>query len=324
MRILVVKQSSLGDLFHALPAVHALKRHYQAPVDWVVNDEYVPLVQCFTDVDRIIPFPRRTPFRRAGGFLAELRRERYDLGVDLQGLLKSAAVLRLARVERRVGPSNVREGAGLLYTEHASGLAGVRHAVEVALDVPRHLGIDGGDVRFPVAFPKVEIDTPRPRVAFVPCSRWEAKNWAPERFAELGRHLQDEFGATIFLCGGAKDHATCDRIADALDDDRCSNLAGSTGLIELGGLLAEMDLVVTVDSGPMHMASALGVPVLAIFGATDPRRTGPFGPQHRVAMAPDLAEAPDLARSFKKSRHRAAWDLPVGSVLATARAMLGS
>lgn len=122
-RLLVVKLSSMGDLFHALPAVHCMKLGLNATVDWAVQEEYAALVRCFTDIDRVIPVSRRAFVARFPSFLRELRACRYDLVVDLQGLLKSAVVGMLARGGRNIGPSFHREGAWVFY----SSVAGERN-----------------------------------------------------------------------------------------------------------------------------------------------------------------------------------------------------
>jgi len=280
-RLLVVKMSSLGDLFHALPTVRCLKRGFGATVDWVVHDLYVDLVRCFEDVDRVIAYPRASFLRDVPALLRELQAVSYDGIVDLQGLLKSAMVTRMARGGWRIGPSFSREGAGLAYDEIAGRRDKNRHAVEEIMDVVRHLGLPSLDPVFPVRFPPREPEHPRPRVALMPCSRRASKNWTVEGFAAVGRALREKEGATLFIVGAPADAAACGELAGAIGAGAV-NLCGKTGLVELGSLLQEMDLAVTVDSGPMHMAAAVGVPVVAVFGPTDPVRTGPFGPRHRV------------------------------------------
>jgi lipopolysaccharide heptosyltransferase I len=289
MRILIVKTSSLGDLFHALPTVHLLKDAFGAEIDWVVNAEYVKLVECFTDVRKAIPFPRRSLLANAGAFRRELRRESYDLVVDLQGLLKSALICRMARRSRDariLGPSFQREGAKLFYSAVAGEKNKNRHAVEENLDVLKWLEKPEEPVKFPVQFP--EVDFPffdeGPVVVFAPCSRHEAKNWPTDRFAELGQKLN----AHIVIVGTSEDALACKSIERALPRGRITNLCGKTSLLELGGVLQKSDLVITVDSGPMHMASASGTPCLAIFGPTDPVRVGPYGPQHRILREADV------------------------------------
>ncbi|QBG46334.1 glycosyltransferase family 9 protein [Verrucomicrobia bacterium S94] len=283
MRILIVKTSSLGDLFHALPAVHLLKVTYDAEIDWVVNTQYVRLAECFSDVRKVISFPREGWFSHLGQFKAALRQETYDLVVDLQGLLKSALICRMAKRSegaKILGPSFQREGARFFYSSVVGKKNKQRHAVEENLDVLRFLGKPDSPVEFPIRFPDVTFPCleKRPAVVFAPCSRHEAKNWPWKRFVELGAHLECQ----IILVGSPDDVETCEKIENHLPEGACTNLCGKTSLLELGGILQNADLVVTVDSGPMHMASAAGTPCLAVFGPTDPARVGPFGGQHRV------------------------------------------
>lgn len=282
MQILVVKLSSLGDLFHALPTVRALRQGLGATVDWVTQTNYVELVRCFSDVRRVIGFSRRGGLAGVPPFLRELRQERYDLIVDLQGLTKSALVAKAARGARRIGPSYHREISRLFYHEVAGARDKHRHAVEEALDVVRHLGLPPpATPEFPVTFPKQAFAAAVPRIALAPCSRWPTKNWPTERFIAVARALRDQTHATFFLVGAPEDRPVCGAIAAALGAGAV-DLSGRTTLVELGSVLQEMDLALTVDSGPMHIAAALGVPVLALFGPTDPRRTGPYGARHRI------------------------------------------
>ena len=291
MKILVIKLSSLGDLFHALPAVRAIKQGTGASIDWVTQPEYVELVKTFTDVDRVIAFPRRALAAGLPSFLSELRRDSYDLVLDLQGLLKSAAVARLARGGRRVGPSFSREGSRFLYNSVAGPTNKDRHAVDEVLDVVHHLNLPPVEPVFPVRFPKVALDSSRPNVAFLPRSRWPTKNWPVAHFVSVGLALQKQKQATVYLFGTPADAVACSQIERQLEGFAI-NLCGQTSLVSLGSHLQEMSLAVSVDSGPMHMAAAVGVPVLAVFGPTDPKRTGPYGKSHRVITHAKLACRP--------------------------------
>ena len=285
-RILVVKLSSLGDVAHALSAVRALKERTGAAIDWVVQPEYAPLLACCPDVARTIVFPRRNFARGFFPFLRELRREKYDVVVDLQGLMKSALAARLARGARRVGPAWAREGVGRFYDAQPAKTPGPRrHAVAELMDVANLVA--PGDSTPPepnLAFPEAESDgDPGPHVAFAPFSRWKTKDWPVEKFAELGRRLATEMGCRIRIVGGRDDEAQGETLARQIGEG-ARNLCGRTDLPGLCSLLKQMDLLVTVDSGPMHWADALGVPLVAVFGATDPARTGPFRqPDHVVA-----------------------------------------
>jgi lipopolysaccharide heptosyltransferase I len=323
MQILVVKLSSLGDLCHALPTVRALKHGLNADVDWATQTNYAAVVRCFTDVRRVIGFPRRGGVAERVRFARELRRARYDLILDLQGLLKSALVTRLARGVRRIGPSFHREGARLFYNAVAGVRDKQRHAVAEILDVVRHLQLPlPAQPEFPVVFPKQQIAAGHPRIALAPCSRWPTKNWPAARFGAAARALHAETGATFFLVGAPEDRPVCDEIAATLGP-AAVNRCGETSLVELGGVLAEMDLALTVDSGPMHVAAALGVPVLALFGPTDPQRTGPFGARHRVLQAPAETCGPCFRDHCRHTQPLCMEYLQPDAVVAAALDMLG-
>jgi len=320
MRILIIKMSSLGDLFHALPLAHAVKAHYHATLDWVVQPAYADLAKCFTDVERVIVFPRHGFFRGAPAFTRELRRYAYDLILDLQGLLKSALVTRLARGRRRIGPSYARENAGFAYNEVAGRRNKQRHAIEEILDFLDHLNIPRGDPVFPLSFPEVEVTGQAPHVALAPCSRWATKNWPVEHFIILADRLVRECGVTVCLVGAPDDREVCDRIATS--NPAIQNWCGKTTLIQLGGLLSKMDLMITVDSGPMHIAAACGIPCLALFGATAPERTGPFGHIHQIITVPDLDCRPCLSRSCQRGDLACLAEIDPALVFTLARKML--
>jgi len=321
-RILVVKMSSLGDLFHALPTVHNLKKGLGASIDWVVHTEYLALAKCFTDVDRVIDFPRRHILSQGRSFLQQLRASKYDCIIDLQGLLKSALVSRCACSNRIIGPSYCREGAHFFYSVRAGRKNKERHAVEEALDVVKFLGIEVSSPVFPVSFPKRELNGPGKKIAFVPCSRWPTKNWPQHNFIQVGRSLQQQMDCEIFLVGAPADMHTCESIAQGLTGS-VVNQCGKTSLVELGSLLQEMDLLVTVDSGPMHMAAALGVPLLAIFGATDPMRTGPYGGKYTVLHSDDLACWPCRSRTCERGDIACLKQLDVDQVVKAAISLAG-
>ncbi|HMP76664.1 MAG TPA: glycosyltransferase family 9 protein [Kiritimatiellia bacterium] len=304
-RILVIKLSSLGDLFHALPAVHRIHRHTGAVIDWVCHDIYVDLVRHFGPVHRVIGFPRRSFAKRGRDFLRMLREEEYDLALDFQGLLKSAFVTRAARAGRRVGPSFSREGSRFFYDEVSGPTNKNRHAVDECLDTARLLGCGDQPVEFPIEFPVFPLDLPRPRIGLLPCSRRAEKNWPVARFAEVARALRARASASLLVLGGPADAGPCAALTAAIGEG-AHNWCGRTSMIELGGLIRELDLLITVDSGPMHVAAAVGTPTVAVFGPTDPVRTGPYGPAHRV-----IRQGPDLAQ------------LPAAPVLAAALELLG-
>jgi len=296
MRILVIKLSSLGDLFHALPAVARIHDEWGALVDWVTNDTYVKLVREFGPVNRVIGFPRQNFAAHAGSFLRELRRDSYDYVFDMQGLLKSALTARAARTKKRIGPSFHREGSHFFYSAVTGPRNKNRHAVDENFDLLDYLGIPKGPPEFPVNFEKPRGLPPGLKIGLLPCSRWATKNWPPEHVVEVAKALTGK--AKLYLFGAPDDREVCRRIASEAGYG-VTDMCAKTSLVDLGGWLAAMDLVITVDSGPMHMAAAAGTPVLAVFGATDHRRTGPYGEQHRILTRSDLACRPCLSRTCR-------------------------
>jgi heptosyltransferase I len=324
-RILVIKLSSLGDIAHALPAVRALKERTGAVIDWVAQPEYAALLACCSDVDRVIEFPRRNFVRGFFPFLRALRAEHYDLVVDLQGLMKSAVAVRLARGDWRVGPPWAREGAHWFYDVQTAPTEGPRgHAVDELMAVVNLVapGEEGVAPDSHLSFPEADCDgSPGPHVALAPFSRWETKNWPLEKFAELGRRLATEMGCQIRIVGSRDNAETGEDLARQIGD-RARNLCGKTDLVGLCSLLKGMDLLVTVDSGPMHWADALGVPLVAIFGATDPARTGPYHQLDHVVAKAGLTCRPCHSRTCSRGDLACLRTLDVETVFQAALARL--
>ena len=293
-RILVVKLSSLGDVLHALPAVAELRDRLEARVDWAVQPEFAGLVERFSCVDRVVRVPRPSHFGAFLRALRALRAERYDLAVDFQGLLKSAVVAAAARCPRVIGPSFHREGSRLLYSAVAGPRNRNRHAIDECFDVLRFLELPVPETpRFPLDIPAVDPDAlapelsglSGPRIAVAPFSRWASKNWPAVRFSEAIRLLRDRCGARVYLIGGPGDRDGAQAVIDA-SGAPAANLCGRLSLIDSAGLIARCSALLTNDSGPRHLAAALGVRCVAPFGPTAAERTGPHGPGHVVLRAP--------------------------------------
>jgi lipopolysaccharide heptosyltransferase I len=279
MRILIVKPSSLGDVVHALPTVNLIRRKYpQAHISWLVNDTLTSLLQHCPIIDEIIPFERRrfgslTQLPRFGSFLTTLHKRRFDIVIDLQGLFRSGIIAWATRAPRRIGLSDAREGARLFYSEVVK--VPRAHAVDRYLLAARHLGCDSTPVEFPLGVSKSV--TREGLIAVNPSARWSTKLWGDDKFAELIRRLPAD---RVILTGSATEREQIDKIAQGR-----RNLAGQTDLFQLAELYCRCQVVITNDSGPMHLAAAVGTPVVAIFGATDPALTGPYGKQHVVLRA---------------------------------------
>ena len=321
-RILVVKLSALGDLFHAIPVVHLLKAHYGCPVDWVTQPEYVSLLRCNPEVDRILAYPRHGGAGDWRSFVRALRAESYDLALDLQGLAKSGIVLGLARAERKVACPVSREGAAWFANEKPVCRGRDRHALDILLDTLAHVGVPQAPLAYPMDFPPSDpLPGSGPRLAIAPKSRWPAKDWPEERYAEVALRLRKRNGLDVLVLGGEKDAACGDRICQAVGE-RTFNLCGKSPLVALGGLLRGVDLLLCNDSGPMHFAAAVGTPLVALFGPTDPGKTGPRGPRCTVLRAPPGAKGYPDHRSYKNGDDSLMRSLDVDEVTRAVESML--
>lgn len=301
-KILIIKPSSLGDVIHALPVAYALKAKIPgADIDWVIGAGYEELLEGNPAVNRTITFNRRLlqgggGFRNLRGFVGELRRERYDLVIDLQGLLRSALMAFACRSDARLGFANAREGAPLFYTGRVAVPDLSIHAVDRYLLALKFIGIENPGVpRFDIVLEerhdKVAVSLLKEFgigegegfAAIAPSARWLTKRWPAENFVNLANKINNDAGLkTVFV--GTKDEEAV--LAGHMDKLVIKNLAfGRTSIKGLAALLKRARLLVTNDSGPMHIAAAVGTPVAAIFGPTDPVRTGPYGRVHRVITA---------------------------------------
>lgn len=281
MKILVVKLSSFGDTLHALPAVAALKQHYGAEIHWAVQPNFASIVHCFSCVDKVIEVPRPSKLREYFKALRSLHKaDEYDMVVDLQGLMKSALVARAARSKKRIGPSFAREGSPMFYHALAGKRNKNRHAVDECYDILRYLDICvPSEAMYPLTLPQYDLPhaefEPNVNIAIAPMSRWITKNWPAERFAMLAQKLEQELNAAIYVIGGPGEKELGDQICAATKFGK--NLCGVTSIAQTMAVLKQMNVLVSNDSGPMHMGVATGTPVVVPFGPTSPERTGPYG-----------------------------------------------
>jgi lipopolysaccharide heptosyltransferase II len=296
-RICLIKPSALGDVVQSLPVFAALRRRYpRAHIAWLVNSAYAPLLEPIPQLDEVIEFDRHVMragvwrgLRDAATFVRGLSERRFDLAVDLQGLAKSGAFTLATRAHRRVGLASAREGAGIAYTHVVDDRAGSPAAVERYWKVAEFLDADGPK-EFALALTHRERaeaarslhGLPRPIVAAQPGAQWETKRWPAANFAASLQRTLAAGGSAVIL-GGPGEEPIAAAVADALSIPN-RNLAGKTSLRLLAAVLESCDLALTNDSGPMHLAAAVGTPTVAVFTCTAPERAGPFGSGHRIVQ----------------------------------------
>jgi lipopolysaccharide heptosyltransferase I len=343
-RILIVKPSSLGDIIHALPVLRSLRRRYvRAHIAWLAAKAFAPLLRPMPDIDEVIEFDRRhygklgrslAASRDFGAFLARLRREKFDLVVDLQGLFRSAFIARATGASVRIGRREARELAWLFYTHRLPKLPGDAHAVERLRQVEAVLGLPPSAPEFDLALSPEEkrkaeqllldhrVSLDRPFAAVLPTARWETKEWPPPHFSALVDRLAADHGLASVLLGSPDDQTRCAEIIEACRS-RPANLAGRTDLRLLAAVLDRADLVICHDSGPTHIAAALGKPMVCIVGPTNPARTGPYNRPEAIVRNP-VECSPCYLRRLSQCpyEHRCMRELTVETVARQAEAVL--
>jgi lipopolysaccharide heptosyltransferase I len=294
--ILVVKLSSIGDTVHAIPAVAALRERFPAArIDWCVEERYASLLECLPAVDRVIRLRTRDwrQGRRLLGpegfpeFIRRLRSAPYDAGIDFQGLWKSAVVLRLSRARERIGWAArwLREpGAACLYTTAVEKVEADMHVIDWCAALLRPLGIEKVPWTFPFRLPEPAVKEAgdlwsglgKPRFVLVnPGAGWPTKQWAPDRFGQLCARLRRETGLVPLLTYGPGESTLVEEVREHCPEA----VPVSVNLVVFAALAAKAACFVGGDTGPMHIASAMGTPVVALFGPSDPARNGPFHPR---------------------------------------------
>ena len=303
MNILIVKLSAIGDVIHTLPSLAALRKLYpEASITWAIEDAPSDLISDHPYLDRIIVSHRKQwirdlkkgritrPIREIRNFINDLRKQPYDLVIDFHGLIKSAVLVLLSSGKRKLGYDSMQELSGLFLNEKISEDMN-KHAVDRYLDFLRYLGTDIKDPEFliPVSEENInrvdellqrnDIDKKGRFVAVSPVALWDTKLWADEKFAGLCDCIAEELKVSVVLTG--TERGKLEKIQSLMRAPSV-NLGGKTTLRDLAYLYQRSALLVTTDSGPMHLAAAVGTPVVALFGPTDPSRTGPYGKRHTV------------------------------------------
>ena len=313
MNILIVKTSAIGDVTHTLPALNSLRVSYpDAKITWLVEEAAADIVVGHRSLDRVLVSRRKhwaremksgffrffSAWKDTRKFIRELRDTRYDLLIDFQGLLKSGIFVLLARAERKVGFGRGMEHSECSYIFLNETIPAVdmnTHALQREMILLEAIGVASGEVVFdlPVStqdqaqadtlLAKHKIDRGKTLVAINPQATWPTKLWFGQRFAEVADHLLER-GCSVVFTGSPGDREEIDRIL-GLMNGQAANLAGETSLMSLAAIYEIAEVVVSTDTGPMHIAAATGTPVVAIFGSTAPWRTGPWGGHHKVIRA---------------------------------------
>jgi len=298
--ILIIKPSALGDVVLALPVLSALRRSFpDAKISWLVRPEFAPLLENHPHLTEIIPFDRKflgKAWYHPGAFVAlvslirRLRRNKFDAVFDLQGLFRTACLAWLSGCKKRFGMANAREHAHLFYTHKIEQDHDCIHLVDYYLKIIKAAGatnVDDKDVQFELPVDPHIRDSVINLLAchdikfgeyivFVPGSTHHGKCWPIERFADLADRISSRFGLPIIAVGTESESSIIEEIKN-LTDVHIINFAGQTSLAELVALLKDAKLVVSNDTGPGHIAAALGTPLVLMYSWSNPARIAPYG-----------------------------------------------
>jgi lipopolysaccharide heptosyltransferase I len=283
-RFLILRMGALGDIVHTLPAVAALRDSFpQARIDWLLDRKWAPLLEGNPDITWAIQINRDDWFAVAGT-IKLLRAARYSVALDFQSLYRSAILGWLSGAPRRSGFDSqyCRErGAAYFYTEKVSPRG--RHKVEHNLELVESLGAHAKAVRFSL---KVSLAAQehvarvlgakgiRDYFVLSPGGGWRSKCWPAERYGELHRSLAKNYGWRGAISFGPGERDLAEAVRSAAGDP--PPLVEAFDLAQLMALLQSARLLVAADTGPLHLASALGTPVVGLYGPTDPARNGPY------------------------------------------------
>jgi 3-deoxy-D-manno-octulosonic-acid transferase/heptosyltransferase-1 len=311
--ILLVKLSAVGDVVHTLPALNALRRHLpEAHITWLVEEAAAGLVVGHPAIDRVLVSKRkrwttgmctaqwRHHLREVVAFIRQLRDARYDWLIDFQAALKGAALIAMIRADRKIGfgpGMEHQEYSYLVLNEKIPMVSMEVHALKRSLMLMEAIGVPCPQIEYNLPIDNdMEKKITRliadqqashagPAIAINPVALWKTKMWSEKRFAQLADRLVETYQADIFFTGALTDSELIDRITGWMQHD-ATNLAGQTSLLELAAFYRQMTLVISTDTGPMHIAAAVKTPVVALFGPTAEWRTGPYGRDHRIVSVP--------------------------------------
>jgi lipopolysaccharide heptosyltransferase I len=302
-RILVVKLSAIGDIIHTLPAVAALRRAYpEAWLAWLVERAGANLLRGNPDLDELITVDLRgwranwcAGLRHMWYVIRHLRRASFDVCIDFQGLFKSALFTYGSGAPRRLGfPRQMcREPLSAVFTNVHGPLVDPReHIVDQSVELLKALDVTTTERRFTIPFSEADehfaervwrelgLRSDVPVVILCPGAAWETKQWGELNFARLNDALIRRFQVRTLLTWGPGEEPLVQRVVRATAYTPA--IAPATTLLQLAALIARSRIFVGGDTGPLHLAAAVGIPTVALFGPSSPRRNGPYGPGHVV------------------------------------------
>jgi lipopolysaccharide heptosyltransferase I len=306
-RILIVKLSSIGDVVHSLPTLKALRDTYKnAYIAWVIEEKSKDVIIGNKYLDEVIVFEKekwkKELFKKVGfkeslkiiiDFAKLLRNKKFDLAIDLQGLMRSSLIAYFSGAKIRIGYNDTREASPLFYNLKVKSNKEIVHAVDRYLNIAKFLGADISKPDFHIAISREDeefahnflkenlIKEDELIIGINPGASILHNRWEAEKFGKLSDILIEKYNAKIIVFGGKQDIELSKNMLEVMKN-KVAVAVGKTTLKQLAALISKCSLFVGNDTGPLHIAVAMKTPTVAIFGPADPRRTGPYGNIHKI------------------------------------------
>lgn len=297
-KILIVKLSSLGDVIHTIPFLKSLKESFpDSNIHWLISRSFKNIIEEIELIDKIHIFERERwrgikncirYSKEIYNLFHTIEQEHYDLVIDFQGLFRSGFATYCSHAPRRIGFKNAREFAYFAYNEKVNIPENIQHAIDKNALLVEQAIHQKTKIDFPTIFnaeiqqkTKQWIQKDKINIALIPGARWDSKKWSVENFAKLTEKFLKYSQIHFLILGGKSEQ----NLECYFKNANTTSLLGKTTMLELASILQQVSLVVCNDSGPMHLSVAVQTPVLALFGPTDPNKTGPYGSQHKVLQA---------------------------------------
>jgi lipopolysaccharide heptosyltransferase I len=321
MNALIVRLGALGDIVHTVPAAAALRRAFPgARIDWVVDARHADFARLVTAIDRVIVLEKAT----VGAWVdlvRTMRPGRYDAALDFQGLMKSAVLARASGARRVIGFSiwHLREKTARPFYSEVEANTDSAHVIRKNLGLLSRVGVQSDVVEFPLAHTPsaacervVEEAQGRPFALINPGAAWPNKRWPASRYGEVAAFLREVRGLSPFVLWGPGEQQLAQTVVES--SGGAARVAPATTTADLLELSRRAAVMVSGDTGPLHIAGAAGTPLVAIFGPTDPARNGPWSAEDAIVSRYDRCGC-----HYQRRCHQSAWclqDVAVAEVTA--------
>lgn len=322
MKILIIRLSAIGDAVHGIPAAYSIRKSFpNACISWVVEDKASGVILNNPLLDKVYVMPKQrwkeqgfsiNTLKEIFDFFYKIRKEKYDVAIDLQELFKSGLTMFLSGAKRRIAHAKTREFADIFANEKLKAhdiFDNDRKVIDRYLEPARHLGCETSKIKFelpPVSDDDkwlvgemiANIDKSKPTIVFSVATMWESKHWINEYWANLMDELKGR--VNIVFTGVEKDNILISEIISLSNNSKYINLAGKTNLMQLIEVFNNSDMVIAPDTGPLHIANATHKPIIVgLYGSMSNIRTGPVG-ENNYALSANLDCSPCCNKNCAK------------------------